>query len=275
MPNSTVNIQNNSYSYYAKTANLHTRKDLKNGRNEEFEYDELDRLTKAWLNGVLKHDMSYHPNGNINTKSGVGTYKYETPRPHAMSGIDNVGAGVGNEKQFICYTPFNKVSRIEQGLTDSAITKVYDIFYGLDEQRIKTSYDDFAESDKNRVRYYFGTYEKDSDTDGNITNTDYIYSPVGLIAIRKNNVLYYVHTDLLGSIERITNASGAMVSEYAYTPWGGRILLNGVNITDRGYTGHEHLSPFGDDTNSGFCLINMNGRIYPSLPHDCIVWQVS
>ncbi len=51
MPNSTVNIQNNSYSYYAKTANLHTRKDLKNGRNEEFEYDELDRLTKAWLNG--------------------------------------------------------------------------------------------------------------------------------------------------------------------------------------------------------------------------------
>ena len=71
-----------------------------------------------------------------------------------------------------------------------------------------------------------------------------------------------MHTDLLGSIERITNASGAMVSEYAYTPWGGRILLSGVNITDRGYTGHEHLSPFGDDTNSGFCLINMNGRIY-------------
>jgi RHS repeat-associated protein len=35
-----------------------------------------------------------------------------------------------------------------------------------------------------------------------------------------------------------------------------------VNITDRGYTGHEHLTPFGDDTNSGFCLINMNGRIY-------------
>lgn len=179
-----------------------------------------------------------------------------------MSGIDNVGAGVGNEKQFIDYTPFNKVSRIRQGIDESTVNRVYDIFYGLDEQRIKTSYDDFAESDKNRVRYYFGTYEKDSDTDGNITNTDYIYSPVGLIAIRKNNVLYYVHTDLLGSIERITNASGAMVSEYAYTPWGGRILLSGVNITDRGYTGHEHLSPFGDDTNSGFCLINMNGRIY-------------
>ena len=74
--------------------------------------------------------------------------------------------------------------------------------------------------------------------------------------------LYYIHTDLLGSIERITNATGQLVSEYTYTPWGGRVLLSGVNITDRGYTGHEHLSPFGDDSNGGFCLINMNGRIY-------------
>ena len=70
--------------------------------------------------------------------------------------------------------------------------------------------------------------------------------------------LYYIHTDLLGSIERITNTTGQIVSEYTYTPWGGRILLSGVNITDRGYTGHEHLSPFGDDSNGGFCLINMN-----------------
>ncbi len=74
--------------------------------------------------------------------------------------------------------------------------------------------------------------------------------------------LYYIHTDLLSSIERITNATGQLVSEYTYTPWGGRVLLSGVNITDRGYTGHEHLSPFGDDSNGGFCLINMNGRIY-------------
>jgi RHS repeat-associated protein len=106
------------------------------------------------------------------------------------------------------------------------------------------------------------SYEKEIDGDDNVTNIDYIYTPTGLTLIVKNGTQYYTHTDLLGSIERITNSTGAMVSEYAYTPWGGRILLSGVNITDRGYTGHEHLSPFGDDTNSGFCLINMNGRIY-------------
>jgi RHS repeat-associated protein len=56
------------------------------------------------------------------------------------------------------------------------------------------------------------------------------------------------------SLERITDANGVIVSEYAYTPWGGRILLSGADITDRGYTGHEHLTALG--------LINMNGRVY-------------
>ncbi|MDO9154107.1 MAG: RHS repeat-associated core domain-containing protein [Paludibacter sp.] len=182
--------------------------------------------------------------------------------PHAMSGIDNVGAGVTNEKQFIDYTSFNKVSRIRQGLNENSITKAYDIFYGLDEQRIKTIYDDFSTSGHIKTRYYFGSYEKEIDEFGNVTHIDYIYSPTGLTLIVKNGTQYYTHTDLLGSIERVTNATGNLVSEYTYTPWGGRILLGGVNITDRGYTGHEHLSPFGDDTNGGFCLINMNGRIY-------------
>ena len=44
-----------------------------------------------------------------------------------------------------------------------------------------------------------------------------------------------------------------------YEAWGGRKLLYGSEfLTDRGYTGHEHLEPLG--------LIDMNGRIYdPTL----------
>ncbi|MDO9154526.1 MAG: glycohydrolase toxin TNT-related protein [Paludibacter sp.] len=154
------------------------------------------------------------------------------------------------------------VTRIREGLNENFITKAYDIFYGLDQQRIKTIYDDFSTSGHIKTRYYFGSYEKEIDEFGNVAHIDYIYSPTGLTLIVKNGTKYYTHTDLLGSIERVTNATGNLVSEYTYTPWGGRILLGGVNITDRGYTGHEHLTPFGDDTNGGFCLINMNGRIY-------------
>ena len=265
-PDSPINIQNNSYTYYPQTGNLHTRADLKNNRSELFEYDVLDRLTQAYLNNELSHEMVYYSNGNIATKSDVGTYRYDTPRPHAISGIDNVGAGVTNQKQFIEYTAFNKVSHIRQGVDEQTINRVYDIFYGMDEQRIKTVYNDVNISGRVKTRYYFGTYEKETDEFGNVTETDYLYTPAGLTAMQRKTSsgagLYYIHTDLLGSIERVTNATGQLVSEYTYTPWGGRVLLSGVNITDRGYTGHEHLTPFGDDSNSGFCLINMNGRIY-------------
>ena len=274
-PNSSTNVQNNNYTYNPKTSNLHTRTDLKNNRSELFEYDVLDRLTKAYLNNGLIHHMTYYPNGNIKTKSDVGTYRYDTPRPHAISGIDNVGAGITNQKQFIEYTAFNKVSRIKQGVDEQTINRVYDIFYGLDEQRIKTVYDDFSISGHVKTRYYFGTYEKETDEFGDITETDYLYTPAGLTAMQRKTSsgagLYYIHTDLLGSIERITNTTGQLVSEYTYTPWGGRVLLTappsggwGAYPTgdlegfDRGYTGHEHLSPFGDDSNGGFCLINMN-----------------
>jgi len=107
------------------------------------------------------------------------------------------------------------------------------------------------------TRYYFGAYEKDIDRVGNPTQTDYIYTPAGLTAMVKGGTLYYIHTDNLGSIQAITDESKTVISSYYYTPWGARVLLSGVNITDRGYTFHEHLEPF--------CLINMNGRVYDPM----------
>ncbi len=148
-----------------------------------------------------------------------------------------------------------------QGIDREHLTKEYDINYGLDEQRIKTIYDDMANAKYYKTRYFFGTYEQDIDELGNVTKTDYIYTPAGLTAMIKNGTVYYVHTDHLGSLQVITNANKQIVSSYAYTPWGGRLLLGGVSITDRGYTGHEHLFPFGG-TEVGLGLINMNGRVY-------------
>ena len=79
--------------------------------------------------------------------------------------------------------------------------------------------------------------------------------------------MYYVHTDHLGSLNVLTNASAAIVQETSYDAWGNRrdpaTLQNYTTpptnlITDRGFTGHEHLDAFK--------LINMNGRIYdPAL----------
>ena len=63
--------------------------------------------------------------------------------------------------------------------------------------------------------------------------------------------------------------NGTVVEETNYDPWG-RVRdpqtwqydnTAGLTLIYRGYTGHEHLSPFGG-TEGGFTLINMNGRMY-------------
>ncbi|MGC3977356.1 MAG: RHS repeat-associated core domain-containing protein [Paludibacteraceae bacterium] len=268
----TPTIQNVAYGYDAPTGNLLTRKDMLNNRNEVFTYDALDRLLTTQLTGsvIYSQTMTYQPNGNITTKSDVGTYRYNTPRPNAMSGISGVQAGVSTDKQFITYTTFNKVSEIRQGVDEEHITEQYNIYYGLDEQRIKTVYTRYTEDgETGQTRYYFGAYEKTYKANNIIEDIDYIYTPAGLTAIARYNdtegvrQTYYVHTDRLGSIEALTDHRGGIVKKYAYTPWGGRIMLygNDFDITDRGYTGHEHIFAPNNSTD-GFGLINMNGRVY-------------
>lgn len=76
-----------------------------------------------------------------------------------------------------------------------------------------------------------------------------------------NPQMYYVLTDHLGSIRALTDGNGQIVEEYSFDSWGrrrdaetGQYVSSFSGLTDRGYTGHEHLDEFG--------LINMNGRMY-------------
>ncbi|WP_444886553.1 DUF4225 domain-containing protein [Microbulbifer sp. JMSA008] len=90
----------------------------------------------------------------------------------------------------------------------------------------------------------------------------------------KVEVFEFLHRDHLGSIEKVTDESGAVILDTAFDPYGSRkksdwtgtlskveteeLLASQGLTTKRGFTGHEHLDRTG--------LIHMNGRIYdPTL----------
>lgn len=257
-----IPIQDVRYDY-DRHYNLIKRNDITLSKNETFEYDDLDRLTDIRLNGGEDNSIWYQANGNIFQKYDVGRYIYDPIRPFAVSYIGSASEGISDTEQRLTYNAYNKVTLVAQGDTQ------YSIVYGLDRQRIES-----VLKDKGKVKYtrlYMGSYERKTSANGVVTHVDYIYAPTGLAAIHKRTGtrqgIYYVLTDNIGSVSVVTDGFGNIINRYYYTAWGGRVRTDngeydhatyfgdeGGDVTDRGYTCHEHLAPLN--------LIDMNGRIY-------------
>ncbi|MDP3912944.1 MAG: FG-GAP-like repeat-containing protein [Bacteroidota bacterium] len=258
----TTKVQDWEYGFDA-LGNLTTRTDVKRSMSETFEYDNLNRLKFVRKDNVQTLAMTYDELGNILTKTDVGQYGYDKPGcPHSVTGINPyAGSILKTITQNISYTSFDKVRTISQG-TDSLT-----LSYGSSYQRIYgDSYQNKAL--KKRRVYVNSLYEQEKDfTTGNIRETFYIFGGDGLVAIRvKDNLgdkVSYVHKDHLGSIQCLTDDAGALAQEMSYDAWGNRrnadtwqvytTPQSGL-ITDRGFTGHEHMDLFD--------LVNMNGRVF-------------
>ena len=87
--------------------------------------------------------------------------------------------------------------------------------------------------------------------------------PTGMV----NRNLYYLHRDYQGTILQTTNAAGSIQDNRLFDAWGNVLKITTANnrilftflVTDRGYTGHEHLLSVG--------IIHMNGRLYDPFLH--------
>ena len=88
-PNNGIQVQNLSYKFDG-VGNVTERSGYLEGVTETFQYDELHRLKNYLHNAVSKVNLTYYANGNIKTKSDVGTYHYSTNgvRPHAVQRIE-------------------------------------------------------------------------------------------------------------------------------------------------------------------------------------------
>ena len=255
----TGSVQNMAFSFNPATGNLTGRTDNLRSLTETYSYDNLNRLTS--VSGPASLTMTYAANGNINSKTSIGTYSYDGVKPHAVTSVTNPDGIISDVTQRINYNSFNKVDSIIQA------DLVYTISYGADNQRRISKL--FNGGTLQKTVHYVDGYEKEIRPGNQVRQLHNIVGGDGLVAVfvRNNGLdtMYYVHTDHLGSINVITSQTGAVIKNYSFDAWGNR--RNPTNWTysnipatflfSRGFTGHEHLDQFA--------LINMNGRMYDPM----------
>ncbi len=257
----TPGVQDLSLTWDYSNGNLTSRNDVLKNKYESFTYDNLERLLSSSGTGIATIANTYATNGNINSKTDVGSYTYSNSKINAVTQVSNSQNNISTVTQDISYNSFFQPETLSEGNYDLTYT------YGANDQRIKS----VLKQNGNTVntRYYFGDYEKD--ITGNTTrNLHYVSAGGNLVAIveRINNTdtYHYTYTDHLGSILAITNNSGTVTAEQNFDAWGRKRNPNTWAYSNipasptwlyRGYTLHEHLPEFG--------LINMNGRMYDPL----------
>ena len=284
-PNGATNIQNLNFEFNINTGNLEKRTDKTKGtspnwQNDQFTYqntkDRLNTSTTYGGSGTVTINYDDTKNGNIESKTDLGTYAYDGTKLHALTEINfPCTTSVQTLVQEIKYTPFN------QPATISNVSNNYLLEYAYNPNNQRNLSILKLNGNETERRYYFGNYEKL--VKGSTTkHIYYISGGNGLCAIAtKDNsssslTFYYVYTDHLGSIVKLTNNTGVTVAEQSFDAWGrvrnpdtwssytlpaSTILgthANGTGWLMRGYTGHEHLPQFDN-------LINMNGRMYDPM----------
>jgi RHS repeat-associated protein len=273
--NSQVAFKAN-YTFELKTGNLLNRQ-YNNNTNEDFEYDNLDRLTmieETINNNSKTKAYNYGANGNITSieNGGYHLLKYQSSKPNALTDhkFENtysirftVPSAATTEHEYT-YTKFDKIQHIEQ-----SGEAMLDMEYGIDQQRIQMV---IAEYGNITIENYY-VNSANLEIKNGIMYT-YLYAEGKPFAIHKNigfdGELYYLHLDNQGSLMAISDNTGNVIENRSYDAWGrprnpdnweydqsNTFGGGGFGITTRGYTMHENLEMFN--------LINMNGRLYDPL----------
>ncbi len=271
----TVDLLRMEYDF-DNHGNLTWRKDTMRNHEEEFTYDNLNRLDQqrqktsggSW--GSRTNLADYDNLGNITAKAGVtGSYTYGSTRPHAVTSVGGVSYTYNNNGNVklrgdhpIWWTAFNKPLSI---FSDDAS---YSFYYDNDFNRIiETIYGEgFSRVKINPSALYQIEIE-----DGVKTRRRHIPTPVGVVGVSNydesdsSTARRYFLKDHLGSSSVIADDSGNAQSNYSYDAWGNPRNASDWSAlsawpdyeADEGFTGHEMMSSLE--------LVHMNGRVYDPL----------
>jgi hypothetical protein len=116
-----------------------------------------------------------------------------------------------------------------------------------------------------KTLYAGGIFEVDKTSGGTVTRT-VSYYPLGR-AMRINisggsNTLYYLLKDHLGSASVITDASGTIVGEDRFYPYGETRFTTGTMYTDKLYTGQREMRRPEPVEGTGLGIYHHGARFY-------------
>ncbi|MBN2086860.1 hypothetical protein JW758_00790, partial [Candidatus Peregrinibacteria bacterium] len=136
--NSAVDLQNITYAFDAvgNITDIVDSSDTVASKTAEYDYDDLYRLTSAAITNTgnsqnFTRSYSYSINGNISSKSDVGSYTYNNIHPHAVTTVgsttytyDDNGSMTGDGTWTHTYDVRNRLVSSTDG--NSTITYTYD-----------------------------------------------------------------------------------------------------------------------------------------------------
>lgn len=218
------------------------------------------RLNNVTLNdggGNVLNTLVYDSNGNIT-------------RYNAASGDD----------RFIDYDPANRATRITVGTSSSTSTPTArdEFWYGPNGERVvrKASWMDGTLESTWEMQLAGGAFERVYPVhETTINHRSRVYAGENVLirhtetTTSTSTLVFYLFRDHLGSVDMVTNSSGATARDLSNDPFGARrdsdwsaddssstttLQRNLDWYTPRGFTDHEHLDRTG--------IIHMNGRIY-------------
>ena len=263
--------------------NLMKRTDFNRSLGETFQYDDLNRLKDSTVtnpanNGPTISNINYDSVGNIQnrTLSGtVETYSYDPNHPYAVNGVTDTSGTIysasydadGDMTNRNGYQIQWTVDNLPESIASAQGTSTFS--YDPEGNRYYQSATfNGATTD---TTYIGGLFEVVSNT----TTTEYRHNIIAdgqIVAVHTidqsgNAHTSYLNYDHLGSVDAITDDSGAVIQTMSFDAYGLRrdpgnwdydLSQNTIatlkDYTDRGYTDQEQLD--------NVALVDLNGRVY-------------
>lgn len=226
-------------------------------------YDSYGRIKKAiCINEETKevvepwsiHEIQYDKNGNIQLvvlSEETLTYEYEE-RNDRVKKIKGVEAFTYNENGSVTSSEFHQINEIQY---ETATGMAHTVRVNQDkiQYEYNTNGKRLVKQTKDLERLYLRnakhkTLEEVERNDTGINHTEYIYGPNGMVAFRKDEELYYLCLDHLGSSRVCVDTDGKVKNALQYSVFGDRNdlkAIDGQNELRYSYTGYEWEEELG------------------------------